>query len=283
MGSKLTLVLFFAAWFGTALAVAEEGGQAAIPHLGEKGLAGYQDYMASAEHKAFVIAPGGTWAWSAEQSTPDMALDTALEECGGYTEQKCVPYAQDDSVVFDAQRWSGLWGDYANAEDAAKAKVGTKRGERFPDLRLVAADGDVVSLEKHRGHVVMLHFWGSWCPSCAHELPDLAKLRQRLQADKLDVEMLFVPVREDAAESRAWLKTKHLDLPVFDGGASDMGEESLALADGTRLSDRTLAEVFPTTYVLDKHGMVVFSLSGAPPAWEGYLPFLQDAVSHSGQ
>jgi thiol-disulfide isomerase/thioredoxin len=255
----------------------------AIPHLGAKGLAGYEGFTAAAEHKAFVLAPGGTWAWSGEQSTPDMALETALEECGGSTEQHCVPYAVDDGVVFDAKQWSGLWGPYATAAEAAKAKAGTQRGERFPNLRLMGADGKAASLEKLRGKVVMLHFWGSWCPSCSRELPDLAKLRQRLLADKLEVEMLLVPVREEVDVSRDWLRTQQLDLPVFDGGASGWGKESLKLGDGSSLPDRKLAQVFPTTYVLDKYGIVVFSITGVAQHWEEYLPLLQDAVSHSGQ
>ena len=57
----------------------------------------------------------------------------------------------------------------------------------------------------------------------------------------------------------------------------------MQLADGSTLPDRTLAQVFPSTYVLDKHGVVVFAITGAARAWEEYLPLLQDVVSHSGQ
>ena len=214
--------------FACGLTVAEDSGSPAIPHLGTKGLAGYQEFMAAADHKAFVIAPGGTWAWSAEQSTAEMAQDIALEECAGYTEQTCLPYAVDEAVVFDAKRWAGLWGPYLKAVDADKAKAGTRRGERFPDLRLLGEDGKASSLAKLRGKVVVLHLWGSWCPSCARELPDLAKLRQRLVADKLEVETVLVPVREDTDLARGWLKEQQIDLPLFDGGASSLGEETLA-------------------------------------------------------
>jgi thiol-disulfide isomerase/thioredoxin len=267
----------------SGLAVAEDGASPGIPHLGAKGRAGYEDYAASVEHKAFVIAPGGTWAWSGEQPTSEMALEAAVEECSGYTEQTCVPYALDDAVVFDATRWAGLWGPYLKAADADKAKTGTRRGERFPDLRLLGEDGKTSSLAKLRGKVVVLHLWGSWCPSCARVLPDLAKLRQRLLADRLEVETVLVPVREDTDLARGWLQEQQLDLPLFDGGASSLGEETLQLADGSTLPDRTLAQVFPSTYVLDKHGVVVFAITGAARAWEEYQPLLQDVVSHSGQ
>jgi thiol-disulfide isomerase/thioredoxin len=266
-----------------ASAIAEDVASPAIPHLGAKGLAGYEDYAASAGHKAFVIAPGGTWAWSAEQPTADMALEAAVDECSGYTEQTCVPYALDETTVFDAKRWAGLWGPYLKAADADKAKIGTRRGERFPDLRLLGKDGKASSLATLRGRVVLLHLWGSWCPSCARELPDLVKLRQRLLVDKLAVETVLVPVREDVDLARAWLQEQQLDLPLFDGGASSLGEETLQLADGSTLPDRTLAQVFPSTYVLDRHGVVVFAITGAAQAWEEYLPLLQDVANRSGQ
>lgn len=228
------------------------------------------------------MAPGGAWAWSAEQSSADMAQEAALEECGNYTEQTCVPYALDDALVFDVGKWAQLWGPYPKADAAAKAKVGVKRGERFPDLKLVDASGKASSLAALRGRVVVLHLWGSWCPSCSRELPDLAKLWQRLQADKLAVEMLLVPVREDTDIAQSWLKEQGLDLPLRDAGASSLGEETLQLADGSSLPDRTLAEVFPTTYVLDKHGIVVFAMTGAAQAWEDYLPLLRDVAERSG-
>ncbi|MRR52480.1 MAG: dienelactone hydrolase, partial [Rhodocyclaceae bacterium] len=33
------------------------------PQLDARGLAAYQDYQRADGHRAFVIAPGGAWAW----------------------------------------------------------------------------------------------------------------------------------------------------------------------------------------------------------------------------
>ena len=46
----------------------------AIPHLHERGRAAYIEFLRAPHGRAFVIAPGGTWAWRAEMmrwsSTP---------------------------------------------------------------------------------------------------------------------------------------------------------------------------------------------------------------------
>ncbi|MDH5490087.1 MAG: hypothetical protein OEX17_09195, partial [Rhodospirillaceae bacterium] len=34
-----------------------------IPHLDAQGRAGYEEFLNSPAHSAFVIAPGGTWSW----------------------------------------------------------------------------------------------------------------------------------------------------------------------------------------------------------------------------
>jgi hypothetical protein len=42
-----------------------------------------------------------------------------------------------------------------------------------------------------------------------------------------------------------------------------------------------VAPVFPVTYVLDRHGIVVFSLRGSASDWLEYTAFLRDVAAHS--
>jgi hypothetical protein len=49
------------------------------------------------------------------------------------------------------------------------------------------------------------------------------------------------------------------------------------------MRDRELAKVFPTTYVLDKHGIVVYSNVDPVRGWNQYLPFLRDVAARSGK
>ena len=72
-------------------------------------------------------------------------------------------------------------------------------------------------------------------------------------------------------------------LPLADSGSQGEGDTNLRLADGKTLADREIARAFPTSYVLDKHGLVIFSHVGPVHDWPQYEAFLRDAAAHSGK
>lgn len=262
------------------VAAGKTGG--AVPHLDERGQADYANFLAAASHRAFVIAPGGTWSWNAEMPSEQLALEAALQECQRYTEQRCVPYAIDEQVVFDAESWPLSWGPYLTAGESAKAAVGMRRGQRFPDLVFQSPSGKRVKLSDLRGKVVVAHFWGSWCPPCQREMPDLQKLHGIFKNGN-DVAFVLLPVREPLETAKQWAAQKGISLPISFGGEVTVKSEAFLLADGTRINDRLLAKAFPTTYILDKHGIVVFSRIGPVARWPEFAPFLKDAVAKSGR
>ncbi len=267
---------------GSATLAAGLGQVDAIPHLDETGRAAYREFLQASPHRAFVIAPGGSWAWRAELPSEESALRHALQDCRQQTEQSCVPYAVDERVVFDIAAWPRSWGPYASGAVADRATVGVRRGQRFPDLRLRDPAGKPRKLSDFRGRVVVLHFWGSWCPHCIQELPDLQRLHARFKALR-DVQFILLSVREPYGVSRDWARRRGIDLPLFDAGETAERQGALRLADGGLLRDRELARVFPSTYVLDKHGLVIFAHTGPVARWSEYAPFLRDAAARSGR
>ena len=253
----------------------------AIPHLSERGRTDYREFLGSKTHRAFAIGPGGSWAWRADRATPNEALEAAVDACQEGGEQSCAAYAVDDNVVFDSAAWFRLWGPYVKQAEAASRSVGTKRGERFPDLVFRSPEGKAMKISDLRGKVLVLHFWGSWCPPCQREMPDLQKLHDRLKT-ATDIRFLLLPVREPFAKSFAWAGQKKIRMPVVNLGVKDEFDDQLDLSDGSRIPDRRIASKFPTTYVLDKHGIVVFSHVGETHRWSEYVNFLRDAASRSG-
>ncbi|MFA5243592.1 MAG: TlpA disulfide reductase family protein [Sulfuricella sp.] len=254
----------------------------AVPHLNAAGRDGYLAFLQAGQHRAFAIAPGGAWAWKDGEVTADMAADAALQSCQNSTAQTCVLYALDDRVVFDAKDWSTLWRPYRNRAAAAKASTGKARGERFFDLAVKSPSGKAMKLSDLRGKVLLLHFWGTWCPPCRNEMPELQKLHQALGGSS-GIQMVLLQMREDHGTASLWMDAQGFKLPLFDSGVADAGSDTLTLANGKQIRDRELARVFPTTYVLDKHGMVVFSHVGPVSGWLQYLPFLRDVAAKSGK
>lgn len=68
-------------------------------------------------------------------------------------------------------------------------------GDQAPELVTFDTDGQLVRLSDLRGHPVWLNFWGSWCPPCRAEFPEVEAAYQALQPQGLV--MLGVAVGED--------------------------------------------------------------------------------------
>lgn len=254
----------------------------AIPHLDEQGRQGYAEFLDSPQHRAFAIAPGGAWSWRSGLKSSALAQQAALDACAELSEVPCLLYALDDQVVFDRKAWVGLWGPYLSKAAAEKASVGPRRGQRFLDLVFTDDKGKQGKLSELRGSVVVLHFWGAWCPPCRRELPDLASLHESLISRK-DVSFVFLQAREPIATSRSWLAKQAINIPAYDSGSSDSYDDVLKTADGKELSDREVAPIFPSTYVLDKNGIVIFRRFGPAVRWSEYEPLILDAANRSGK
>lgn len=248
---------------------------AAVPHLDSRGHAAYQSFLDAATPRAFAIAPGGAYAWAAGAVSEDAAETQALESCRRHGEQTCVLFAVNGQQVFDGKRWPTLWGPYPDAAASVRAAVGMKRGMRFPDLALTDAAGKKLRLSDLDGRVRVLHFWGSWCPHCRHEMPGFQRLAKQLKKEK--IAFALIQVREDAATARAWLRRQKHDLPTYDSGVSGPRDSALSLAEGGTLADREIARAFPATYILGRHGVVLFSHTGPVSDWSQYAAFLRHA------
>jgi len=252
------------------------------PNLSAAGLEAFQAYEKSEEQRAFAIAPGGAWGWYAGADSPDLAEDKAISACKANTRQKCVLFARNNQVVFNAKAWPHLWGPYLPAAETAKAVTGIEPGQRMADLAFLDAQGKAAKLSGLKGKVVILHLWGSWCPPCRKEMPELAKLYKTL-SDRRDIVFVLLQIREPFAIAQHWAQSQQLALPLSDSGSRGETDANLHLTNNTLLPDRAIARSFPTSYVLDKQGLVVFSHVGPVHDWPQYEAFLRDAAKHSGK
>ena len=75
--------------------------------------------------------------------------------------------------------------------DVGKGGINTsllpKVGEEAPDFVAISPEGEVVHLSDFRGQPVWLNFWGSWCPPCRAEMPDIQTAYEELQAAGTDI------------------------------------------------------------------------------------------------
>lgn len=50
-----------------------------------------------------------------------------------------------------------------------------------PDAEFETLDGGSKRLDDYRGQIVLLNFWGTWCPPCIREIPELVRLQPLLE------------------------------------------------------------------------------------------------------
>jgi peroxiredoxin len=108
--------------------------------------------------------------------------------------------------------WALLAGRGASAEGRPEAQA----------LRLQDLDGKPVSLADHRGEVVVLSFWATWCKPCLLEQDLLAELQEKHRARGLTVLAVSTDGPETRSQVRMTAKRKRWGMAVLldpDGAA----------------------------------------------------------------
>lgn len=107
------------------------------------------------------------------------------------------------------------------------------------------------SLAADRGSVVVLNFWGSWCPPCRREAPVLAALARRMGRD--GVRFVGVDISDTAPSAEAFEQTFDIGYPSLNdpGGL-------IALAFHGTVPPNAL----PSTLVIDRTGHIAASVFG---------------------
>ena len=128
--------------------------------------------------------------------------------------------------------------------------------EPAPELSGETLDGEQVSLRGYRGSVVVLNIWGSWCPPCRKEAPELVRASKAL-ADQ-DVRFLGIDTRDnDPAPARRFVEKFGIDYPnIYDP------DGSLLLG----FTGTVPPSSIPSTLVIDTKGRVAARILGESTA-----------------
>ena len=122
---------------------------------------------------------------------------------------------------------------------AAGAKV--KPGEPAPAIEATTWNGGHFSLAGERGHVVIVHFWASWCTPCRLEMPILDAYYRQHRGDGVDVLAINMDDKDAMAEAHA----------AMQGFAFPAASYADAHAEGWGRIWK-----LPLTFVIDRNGVV---------------------------
>lgn len=113
------------------------------------------------------------------------------------------------------------------------------------DFTLLTPEGEAFSLADHRGEIVVINFWATWCLPCVVEIPDIEELHQEYG----DRGVVFVGISQDTGES-AEVDVRDF-REMFDVTYPLVLDPELIVA---RMYDGVTA--LPTTIVIDPEGNI---------------------------
>lgn len=108
-------------------------------------------------------------------------------------------------------------------------------------------DGTTDSLAKHRGSVVVMNFWATWCPPCKEEMPALQALYRENRAKGLVV--LGIDQGESRARAAAFAKEHGITFPIL-------------IDEDQKYASSYVSVGLPTTVIVGRDGHVVRGVDG---------------------
>ncbi|HEY6660155.1 MAG TPA: redoxin domain-containing protein [Pyrinomonadaceae bacterium] len=130
-----------------------------------------------------------------------------------------------------------------------------------PDFSFTSSEGEHIALEDLRGKVVVLDFWGTWCPPCVESVPELRNLHKRYSKEPSFM-LIGISSDNDEAEWREFTVKNKMIWPQY--------------RDRDRRIQRAFGiHAFPTYVVIDHEGIVRFQSIGM--SWQRAAS-LDDAI-----
>jgi cytochrome c biogenesis protein CcmG, thiol:disulfide interchange protein DsbE len=157
-----------------------------------------------------------------------------------WVERRWVKYVVA-ALAFGVVAWAWHFGTRQSGGIAPASERRT-----MPELVMAQLDGGTWRMAEHRGQVVLVNYWATWCGPCWEETPGLIRLSQEVKG------LAVVGVSVDAggtAKVQKFVDEFHVPYPVV------MPERMSQMEFGL--------EGVPTTILVDKQGRVAKSYVGA--------------------
>ena len=128
-----------------------------------------------------------------------------------------------------------------------------QEGFSAPDFNLKTLDGQSIQLSDLRGQAVMINLWASWCTPCRAEMPAIERVYQDYREEGLIVLAVNSTIQDSASAAQTFAYEHRLTFPIL----LDM--------DG-KVSDLYQLRALPTTFFVDKEGVIQEVVIGGPMA-----------------
>ncbi|MCL4560412.1 MAG: TlpA family protein disulfide reductase [Chloroflexi bacterium] len=120
-------------------------------------------------------------------------------------------------------------------------------GAHAPIFATSTLDNQSVNLQQALGKPVLINFWATWCPPCREEMPLLNDASVKYASE---LTVIGVNVDEPVSSVQNYISQMKISFPIW-------------MDPGGAISDRYLVDAFPTTFILDKNGIIQILKIGA--------------------
>jgi len=144
-----------------------------------------------------------------------------------------------------------------------------RSGTKFPDFSMRDLDGNVVDQTLFASHdLTLINIWGTFCPPCIDEMPDLGKLAKVMESD---YQAQLVGLVVDISDAETLALAKEI--------LSQSNADHLNLMPDQAVSEfLSQFEYVPTSLFVDKDGYVVGQPIVGGHSYGDYLVLVKDML-----
>lgn len=129
---------------------------------------------------------------------------------------------------------------------------------KAPDFTLADLDGNWVSLADMQGKVILLNFWGTWCPPCRKEIPDFISLYEKHKDEGLEIVGITLN-SGDAGKIKKFINDWNMNYTILTdikGDETQLVTQRYGEAIGQPITG------IPTTFIINRDGYIVKTYVG---------------------
>ena len=123
-----------------------------------------------------------------------------------------------------------------------------------PDISIPLFSGESFDLDAHKGKIVVVNFWASWCDPCKEEMPAM----QQVAVANPDVVFIGIAASNDT-------KDKAIAFAENLGITYPLGMDTGANGPNGKIASSYQVFGFPATFFINADGQIVDSIFGAVP------------------
>jgi peroxiredoxin len=166
--------------------------------------------------------------------------DAGTPEGTQFLQQRVIPALLADHALDDAERVQVLRQLY---------RVEYTGPKPFTDVAGTTLDGATVRTADHRGRVLLVDYWATWCQPCLQALPGVVAAHRRFHDAGFDVVTISIDDAKDRARLVAKVAELQLPFPVLFDGKGWKSEIAVA--------NKVMA--VPAAFLIDRKGRVRYT------------------------